>query len=302
MWRIRFHGRGGQGMKTASRILGTTFFLAGYEVQDSPRYGAERRGAPMTAYVRACREPIFERGVITHPDLVVVADQSLLSLPLAGVFQGLTEDTVLLLLAEDHVQISPNTVASIKAVLSLPISWSIGESGFQVKESSACAGGAAALLSLPLPLFLRALKEELHKTSPELLQQNLEGATASYEKMFKHRSLVVEAPAPREKRYNPPHWIDLQFEDASHSAPAIHQEATSLLVKTGAWRSLRPVIDETRCSRCGLCNTFCPDGVITLSPEGLPSIDYDHCKGCMICTVQCPVHAIDIQAEHGGTD
>ncbi|MEN8711676.1 MAG: 2-oxoacid:acceptor oxidoreductase family protein, partial [Arenicellales bacterium] len=45
MYRIRFHGRGGQGMKTASRILGTAFFLAGYEVQDAPRYGAERRGA-----------------------------------------------------------------------------------------------------------------------------------------------------------------------------------------------------------------------------------------------------------------
>ena len=43
MYRIRFHGRGGQGMKTASRILGTAFFLSGYEVQDAPRYGAERR-------------------------------------------------------------------------------------------------------------------------------------------------------------------------------------------------------------------------------------------------------------------
>jgi Pyruvate/2-oxoacid:ferredoxin oxidoreductase gamma subunit len=45
MFRIRFHARGGQGIKTASRILGTAFFLEGYEVQDSPRYGAERRGA-----------------------------------------------------------------------------------------------------------------------------------------------------------------------------------------------------------------------------------------------------------------
>ena len=48
MFRIRFHGRGGQGMKTASRILGTAFFKTGYEVQDAPRYGAERRGAPFS--------------------------------------------------------------------------------------------------------------------------------------------------------------------------------------------------------------------------------------------------------------
>ena len=58
MYRIRFHGRGGQGMKTASRILGTAFFIQGYEVQDAPRYGAERRGAPIFAYVRAAWQPI----------------------------------------------------------------------------------------------------------------------------------------------------------------------------------------------------------------------------------------------------
>ena len=67
MYRIRFHGRGGQGMKTASRILGSAFFNEGFEVQDAPRYGAERRGAPIFAYVRADRSEIRERGVILRP-------------------------------------------------------------------------------------------------------------------------------------------------------------------------------------------------------------------------------------------
>ena len=89
MFRVRFHGRGGQGMKTASRILGTAFFLAGYEVQDAPRYGAERRGAPIFAYVRADKKSINERGIIAHPDLVVVADDSLVPLPAAGVLEGI---------------------------------------------------------------------------------------------------------------------------------------------------------------------------------------------------------------------
>ena len=72
MYRIRFHGRGGQGMKTASRILGSAFFAEGFEVQDAPRYGAERRGAPIFAYVRAARYPIHERGIITRPDLATL--------------------------------------------------------------------------------------------------------------------------------------------------------------------------------------------------------------------------------------
>ncbi|MGR3301353.1 MAG: 2-oxoacid:acceptor oxidoreductase family protein, partial [Candidatus Scalindua sp.] len=56
--RIRFYGRGGQGMKTASRIVGTASFLEGFFVQDSPLYGAERRGAPMVAFTRLSKEPI----------------------------------------------------------------------------------------------------------------------------------------------------------------------------------------------------------------------------------------------------
>ena len=94
MFRIRFHGRGGQGMKTASRILGSAAFHADFVVQDSPVYGAERRGAPMAAFTRIAHEPIRERGMITQADLVVVADDTLLTdvaaQPLAGCDAGST--------------------------------------------------------------------------------------------------------------------------------------------------------------------------------------------------------------------
>ena len=92
--RVRFHGRGGQGMKTAGRILGTAAFRAGFVVQDAPVYGAERRGAPMAAFVRIAREPILERGAILDPDLVLIADETLLddpaALPLGGAGAGTT--------------------------------------------------------------------------------------------------------------------------------------------------------------------------------------------------------------------
>jgi pyruvate ferredoxin oxidoreductase gamma subunit len=68
VYRIRFHGRGGQGIKTAGRVLGAALFVEGFEVQDAPVYGAERRGAPMFAYVRASRAAILERGLIANPD------------------------------------------------------------------------------------------------------------------------------------------------------------------------------------------------------------------------------------------
>jgi 2-oxoacid:acceptor oxidoreductase gamma subunit (pyruvate/2-ketoisovalerate family) len=97
MLRIRFHGRGGQGMKTASRILGSAAFHAGYVVQDAPVYGAERRGAPMMAFTRIAAEPIRERGVIACPDLVVVADETLLTEPAAQPLAGCDSGCTLLL-------------------------------------------------------------------------------------------------------------------------------------------------------------------------------------------------------------
>lgn len=81
MFEVRFHGRGGQGAKTASKILGTAAFLEGNVVQDFPIYGAERRGAPVASFTRIDKDFIETRGYIFEPDIVVVLDESLLELP-----------------------------------------------------------------------------------------------------------------------------------------------------------------------------------------------------------------------------
>ncbi len=120
MYRIRFHGRGGQGIKTAGRVLGTAFFLEGFTVQDSPRYGAERRGAPIVAYVRAAQRPIDERGVIQHPDLVVVVDETLVQVVAAEVLTGVTPRTVLLMTSRDDAEIWRHRLSFAGAVLTLP--------------------------------------------------------------------------------------------------------------------------------------------------------------------------------------
>jgi len=78
MIQVRFHGRGGQGAKIASRILGRSGFLSGLQVQDFALFGAERRGAPVVSFTRLGNEPIDQRGYIDEPNLVVVIDDSLL--------------------------------------------------------------------------------------------------------------------------------------------------------------------------------------------------------------------------------
>lgn len=78
MIEIRWHGRGGQGAKTASLLLADAAFNTGKYIQGFPEYGPERMGAPITAYNRISSSPIRIHSNIYNPDYVVVVDDSLL--------------------------------------------------------------------------------------------------------------------------------------------------------------------------------------------------------------------------------
>lgn len=75
---IRWHGRGGQGAKTASLLLADAAFNTGKYIQGFPEYGPERMGAPITAYNRISNKPIRIHSNIYEPDYVVVVDDTLL--------------------------------------------------------------------------------------------------------------------------------------------------------------------------------------------------------------------------------
>ena len=76
---IRWHGRGGQGAKTASLLLADAAFNTGKYIQGFPEYGPERMGAPITAYNRISNAPITIHSNIYEPDYVVVVDDTLLT-------------------------------------------------------------------------------------------------------------------------------------------------------------------------------------------------------------------------------
>lgn len=75
---IRWHGRGGQGAKTASLLLAEAAFSRGMYIQGFPEYGPERMGAPITAYNRIANYPLRVHSNIYEPDYVVVVDETLL--------------------------------------------------------------------------------------------------------------------------------------------------------------------------------------------------------------------------------
>lgn len=92
---IRWHGRGGQGAKTAALLLADAAFNTGKFVQGFPEYGPERMGAPITAYNRISNEKITVHSNIYNPDYVVVVDESLLDA--VDVAKGLKEEGAIII-------------------------------------------------------------------------------------------------------------------------------------------------------------------------------------------------------------
>ncbi len=103
---IRWHGRGGQGAKTAALLLADVAFSTGMHVQGFPEYGPERMGAPITAFNRIGDSPIRVHSNIYHPDYVVVVDETLLHS--VDVTKGLKKDGAIIInTSKDEKDILP---------------------------------------------------------------------------------------------------------------------------------------------------------------------------------------------------
>ena len=87
---VRIHGRGGQGVVTTAEVLALACFTEGRHAQALPSFGSERTGAPVAAFVRISDRPIRSHDPVEAPDVVIVQDPTLLSLPsvVAGLRPG----------------------------------------------------------------------------------------------------------------------------------------------------------------------------------------------------------------------
>jgi pyruvate ferredoxin oxidoreductase gamma subunit len=297
MLRIRFHGRGGQGMKTASRILGSAGFHAGFVVQDSPVYGAERRGAPMSASTRLARAPIRERGAIALPDLVVIADETLVADPAAQPLSGCDAQTIVLLNATNEATALQHGAASVVGRVLTADFTTMAVNATQSLASLSVALGAAAarLVGLSLTDALAGVEDELSAhLSDTQRRQNVTLAQAAYGR--------AEAwPVVHERSDTSPvesaTLVHVAFDLPSLAAPSIYATGNSPARKTGNWRQFRPVLHPELCTRCWICFVRCPEAAIALNAHDYPVVDYDECKGCLLCVHECPTHALTAEKE-----
>jgi pyruvate ferredoxin oxidoreductase delta subunit len=88
-----------------------------------------------------------------------------------------------------------------------------------------------------------------------------------------------------------PGWRDVEI------ACVIRTPGNAAEYRTGDWRSQRPVWDNDRCIKCGICYIFCPDMAVRQREDGYFEADLDYCKGCGICARECWTGAIHMVEE-----
>jgi 2-oxoacid:acceptor oxidoreductase gamma subunit (pyruvate/2-ketoisovalerate family)/2-oxoacid:acceptor oxidoreductase delta subunit (pyruvate/2-ketoisovalerate family) len=262
MIEIRLHGRGGQGAVTASRLLATAAFLEGKHSQSIPMYGTERRGAPVTAFVRIGEKYKMVRSLIHEPDYVVVLDPLLRrTVDITG---GLREGGMLILnssVPPSEIELpKPFRVATVDAT------------GIALK-----ALGRPITNTAILGAFCRSTGEVKLESVIEAVKQQWPGS-------------LGEANAKA---------VEIAYENTTVGKPKIGEgmrmQATSTDSKAD-WRTFKPEVDAEKCTGCKMCWIFCPEHSVDIV-DGKSVVNYDYCKGCGICAEECPVGAITMSME-----
>ena len=183
---IRWHGRGGQGAKTAALLLADVAFKTGQYVQGFPEYGPERMGAPITAYNRISREQIRVHSNIYTPDLVVVVDETLLHS--VDVTAGLKENGAIIInTAKSREEVLPllnGYRGSIYTVDGRKIS--VEALGKNFPNSPMLAAAVAVSGVMPKKEFIsemRASYQHKFAKKPEVIDGNMQALELTYEEL-----------------------------------------------------------------------------------------------------------------------
>jgi len=167
MIEIRIHGRGGQGNVVGAYLLATAAIAEGKFGQAFPAFGAERRGAPVVAFVRIAEQTLRRRSQVQNPAFLIVQDQALLNIP--GVLDGLQSDgRILVNSILDSEELAERTG---REVVALPAdTWSREYLGRPLPNTTLLASFLVLTEILPLEALTKALQERFRG---ELLQRNL---------------------------------------------------------------------------------------------------------------------------------
>ena len=265
-------GRGGEGVVLASQILADAFARAGFWVQSFPEFKAERRGAPISAFLRWDEKPIHRRYKVRDCDVLVVVSPTP---PSPQVVESLRPGGLLILNRETRFPHSgPFDVARVPASRIARANGILSPEGRPI-GNVAVLGACVRLL---LPEGLGILEQAVAQRTGASAGANAIAAREGYARCTRQHSLAGDTPIAATPEPSEPRRRTVVYPVST---------TDSLLNRTGSWATDRPVF-SAECTACAVCALFCPEGVITRA-DGSMAIDYIYCKGCGICAAVCPV-------------
>lgn len=181
---IRWHGRGGQGAKTAALLLADVAFKTGQYVQGFPEYGPERMGAPIAAYNRISREQIRVHSNIYTPDLVVVVDETLLHS--VNVTAGLKKDGAIIVntskTSEEILPLLNGYQGSVYTVDARKISEETLGKNFPNSPMLAAAVAVSGVMERDEFISeMRASYQHKFAKKPEVIEGNMKALTVTFD-------------------------------------------------------------------------------------------------------------------------
>lgn len=289
---IRWHGRGGQGVVTAAKLLAETAMEAGYDIQAFPDYGPERSGAPIRAFTRLSRSPIRVHSQIEAPDIVVVLDESLLGrVPVtAGLKPGgwLVVNTAF---SSDPVRAKAGGYRGNLATLDAT---RIALDTLKRHIPNTPLLGALVRLTDLFPLedlTCHIHRRLVYKFGEEVVLANLEAVRRGYEEVRIEAVPERETGGEKAAMRGPMAWFELT------TGGLIIEAGNAVEYPTGDWRTFRPIVDMNKCTHCLYCWLYCPDDAILVQDGKFVGFDYEHCKGCGVCAAVCPPKVISMVEE-----
>jgi pyruvate ferredoxin oxidoreductase gamma subunit len=188
MTEIRWHGRGGQGAKTAALLLGEAVVASGKYVQAFPEYGPERMGAPVASYDRISDKEILIHSPITNPDVVLVLDETLMDT--IDVTKGLDEKTGILIVNTpfSKEEIQKKLTWKGKLVVLDATKISVETIGKPIPNTPMIGALLAVTNFLTLDDFIKDTKKKLEKkfkNKPGVIEGNINAIKKAYEEVKK---------------------------------------------------------------------------------------------------------------------
>lgn len=298
---IRMSGLGGQGVVTAAHLIGMAASSDGKESTVNPFFGAEKRLAPAESYVRISNSPIYERGEVLYPDIIMIFHSHVVSMGKSYTmpfYDGLKKGGIVLINAEDPDDILPDDMIGLQKlnarIFYVPATKiAIDIAGTDLSSNLAMVGALLGIKQLVSLDAMRAAIQERFGGAKFIAS----GTTAALDDVLKSKFSKIAQ------------LVDKNMEVVAHAATQVKEfvyfktnlsfapgGAVAGGVKTKAGVTQTARIDTLLCTGCKKCLMTCPDPNVIIYHKGTRKAEIVEmrCKACGLCVTVCPKQVIKI--------